>query len=996
MARPPIPRKWLQNAYDRILGRPDSPDQAAVPPTEAPPAETVPSPMEGAPPPEGGVGLPVEGAPPPTTDGTPLDPATGGTELGGTVSQRIDEAATYDIAPEMLHGRERPRRNINLDFFEDDQTKRVLDMYNALHGVAGEDLPGRRVVTHEETLSRTVGMGDVAEDEAISRMRKILGGDINEKWSPEDLLTSYRMLEQQGDELHRLAADLNAKQTSGATLSTEDLAEYQLFEKRFVALMEITSTRAAEAGRMLNSLKALQTDSSRDYARTLRDVVQTGGGAENISERIRLMSMVDPTDLEAVARMSRDSLSAKTWDALVRVRYNFMLSSMRTHLANIAGSGSALLYENLLVNPLKVGINNMEYMGRAAGQYFFNRGGMAPEDRMLLGESVSMAYHTLGSAQEAMSLAYRVAKGEALGHGKIMNEMGIRVDRVFGTEEPSIGGFILDTPTRMLEAEDAFFRTMHINAKIRQLAHRRAIMMGNTDAEVNDIYDQLVRTPPDEFKHAAYEYAAKLTFTGDPSVYGSVIGGIADAASKFQDYPVGRIILPFVRTPANLTGYTIESLGLQGVAAPNLFYQQLTSNNPEIRADALARASIAAGLFVLSSHWYEEGMITGMRPKNSGIARAREASGWQANSLRIGDDYYALNRLDPVGLSIGALATVHDVMAYMGTDEAETAAIGAMLTVASMITDRSMLSGFGELTDIFTASEYTGPRRAGVFVGRTASSFIVPSLVRDFRQLADPYQRSQNTPDDAAGAAVEALLNAILNATPGWSEQLPPAVNAFGEDQMMGGSPMFRAFVPMNRREIRDDPVGQAWIALGISMPTPDSKLRLPGLLPEIDLLSMDGHRGWVYREYVQAVQREKYRATQRFVESSSFKRAVEDGDLGPNSTVAVALQQVLTQANTAGKLRFFQWLEGRDSFEPVVGGEPIGERIQITPINREVLREIDRAVRGQSPSPEVMERIREHGAVHFRPRREVPGMAEELRLPTERTPVEPVRRPEL
>ena len=999
MARPPIPRKWLQNAYDRVFGRPEPEQPPALerPPEQPTVTEEPMAPVERPTEPQQMDLLPEEAAPPPTTDGTPLDPNAGpASRLEGDVEQRIDDAASYDVAPELLRGRERPRRNINLDFFDDTQTRAVLDMYNQLHGVAGADTPGRRVVTHQEILDRTVGVGDVGEIEAIARMRKILAGDINEKWSPEDLLTSYRMLEQQGGEIQSLAAELAAKRREGATLSTEDLAEYQLLESRFVALMEIVSTRTAETGRMLNSLKALQTEGARDYARTLRDIVKTGGGESQVEGRILLMAEADPQDLEAVAKMSRDSFTAKTWDALIRVRYNFMLSSLRTHAANIAGSSSALLYETLLVNPLKVGINNMEYFGRAAAQYFFNRGGMAPEDRMLLSEVVSVPYHTIGSAQEAMAVAYRVAKGEALGHGKIMNEHGMRVDRVFSTETPSIGGFALDTPTRLIEAEDALFRTMHINSKIRQLAQRRAVTMGRTAEEVNEIYNQLVRNPPESFQREAYEYAAKHTFTNDPSVYGRLIGGVAEAASTFQDYPVGRVILPFVRTPANLTGYTIESLGLQGVVAPRLFLEQLTSSNPEVRADAMARATIAAGLFVMSSQWYEEGKITGMRPKNNGIARSREAAGWRANAVKIGDEYYELNRLDPVGLTLGALATVHDVMAYMGTDEQETAAVGAMITIASLITDRSMLSGFGELSDIFTASEYTGPRRAGVFAGRTAASFIVPSIVRDIRQMNDPYQRSQHTVDDVGGAAVDALFNAIVNAAPGWSEQLPPAVNAFGEDQMMGGDSLFRAFIPMNRQEVRDDPVGQAWIALGISNPTPGNKLKLPGILPEIDLLGMDGHRGWVYREYARTVQQERYRATQQFVNSSAFKRAVEDGDIGPNSDVALALQRVLTEAGNAGKLKFFRWLEGRTSFEPVVGGEPIGERINITPVDRRVLAEFDRALRGKEPSKETMEQIREHDALFFRPRRGVSGMPEELRLQREpETPRQPVQRPE-
>lgn len=1011
MPRRLIPKKLINSAYDAIFGSSEpprprrepevnetpetpSPEQAA---TDAPDRKARP-PEEGAMPPDNDIidpppgerAVPEEhidpaGEQPPTGGEAPADNTPNGGAGGQRaqpdvegVEERIEGVTNHDVAPELLRGRASPQRNINQDFFEDESTRRVIDYYNRVEGVA-EDVVERNRVSQEEMLSRTAGAEGIPESETADRIRRIIGSDIDDKWAPEDLVGAYQLLESMGADLQAKARQLAIKRQELGDLSAEDLADFHLDEMRFKALMETVSVRANEAGRMLKALQALDTEGSRSYAQNLSAIVGGGGGERKIGKRIEILAEAGEGNLEDIAARTRSTFGQKVWDQLIRVRYNFMLSSVRTHAANIAGSTGSLVFENLMVNPVRM-INNRAELGiRYIANRTFGSRNLTPEERLPLSELIEQPLGTITAIGEAARVFGRVVRGDTQGMGKVYNELGMRMDRSFSTAESGIAGQALDMPTRVLEAEDAFFRAIHVNSRLDVLARREAVALGEDAAEAQRIYEDIRQNPPEHMRDDAMEYAAKLTFTNDPSAYGEFMRMVYRSMQEVQDNPLGRIILPFVRTPANLAGYALETTGLNTLTAPRKLVQDLTGKDAIARADALARLEIAAGLIFFFKEMWENGDITGDNPYNRSLQRAREAWGWRANSIRIGDSYYELNRIDPTGLVIGTVATVHDAIAMADEEDLPTVGVISVLSLASMITDRSMLAGLGDVIELAQASPGTTGRQVGRFTARQLSSFAVPNIIRDFREAADPYRRAQAVPRDVSGATYEAFRKSMANAIPGWSGELPPQVDATGRDMVHGGSAIFRAFSPVRRSDIIDDHVAIAWTITGTPVSRPNERLNVPGSPVEIDVLSLDGYDGWVYREYQKFIGEERSRVTEAVLDTQAWQDAVDTGDFGPNSIIAEALRDQIRKATRVGKLRFLKWAEGRTEFTPHVNGEPVRDPVQMEPIDLETIRGLSRLIKEQGPTEDVMETIKRYETLRYAPRRDVYGVPPEL-----------------
>ena len=896
-------------------------------------------------------------------DEAPTIPATGQPPAPPMTQQRMDESiqqlgAQGDLGPieaGELYGRAPTRRNINLSFFEDESTKATIEYFNRKAG-GFEEHPTRQPVPHTDTIAKSVAG---AEDPVVlrERMQKIVGGSIDDKWAPEDLVGIYHLMQKQGEELTTYAKELKSMRVAGVEPSKEDLAHYQLLATRFTAIQEISSVRAAEAGRMLNSLQAVSKAGGRQYYEDLDNIVRGAGGESSIWANIDGVAAAGD-DLAKQAAAARGGIWAKVYKTAQQVRYNMMLSSVRTHAANIAGSVATGVWESIVINPTKVLANNAEYAGRAMVHATFGKGGMRAQDRLALSEIVTVPRDTALSIRAAFAQAKDVFNGEAMGHGKVYNEMGI-------TPAGDAGGALpkaLQLPTRLLEAEDAFFRTMYFNSKMAQLAKRDALVMAETDADVERLFRQYMESPPPKMMEEALDFAGKLTFTNDPSAYGSVLGTFAKTMSTIQDHPVGRLILPFVRTPANLFGYALEQGGVGKLIAPRKLYNELTQQGPEARADAEARIAIAAGLyFYLKEHW-DDGNITGASPQNYGVLRARETAGWRENSIRIGGEYYQLNRMDPIGLILAGYATTYSAMEHSTEADIPTAIVGSIAEVASMLSDRSTLSGLGDLERVFQASESSVGKMAGKQVARMATSFMIPALARDFREGKDAYKRSLDVPDSVGSAAWAAIQKSFINSWPGASESLPPQVDGWGNDMLNMGGTVWRGIVPIRRGEIKQDPVTVALIATAAPLNKPDHLIKFPNM-PEVDLLAMDGGAGWIYRAYQIDVGKARYQALQKMVNTKGWQSEVDKDAVGPDTVAGDEVRKVLREARRTATNKFFEKIAGKKTFTPTVAGEQVVGTLQLAyPFTMEHYKALSKQLLLEGPTEANLEAVRGAG----------------------------------
>ena len=926
-----------------------------------------------------GVGMGAEGMEP-AGDLAPV--GVGQTAEGERPSTVTPEEVTNFTPEGPLSGRAPPRRNINLDFFEEEDTKAVIELYNLREG-GFQDRPERQVRTHEETRRRA---------EAVD-IEKIIGAPAHAKWEPEELVAAYQMADRMAAQLNQHAKDIETRRSNGVEVGDEELAAWSMRSDRLNLLMETVSVRAAEAGRMLNALQAInRTTRGRQYLEQIAERVAGEGGRASIQSRIRLVAETDSLgETAAAVRMSK---LEKGWAFMSQLRYNYMLSSVRTHVANISGSILSGTYEMGLKKPLAVGVNNLEYLMRMTTP------GIQPmpgEQRMSALEIPAGYLSLLTSTKSALSVAKKVFSGEELGEGKLYNEMGMRrsIAELPQTPAGKVGRAVRlnDIPSRALEAEDAFFRTIYFNSKLSELAMRRAVAEGGSMGDVNRLYRQYTTSPTDDMVEGARVYAQKLTYTNDPSYYGAIIGNAARIGAELQDMGsgFGRLVLPFVRTPANLTGYSLDAAGLGGLTSPRRTLAELTSENPELRADAVARFTIAAGLFMVLEEYWNNGVFTGAAPENFAERAAREASGWRENAILAGGEYHQLNRLDPLGQSLGIIATVFDLMANSETEQgALNAGMGGVLELTRMLSDRSFLSGLGDVIHIFDSQGIDGPKRVGYFLSRTAQSFMLPSAVRDVREMADPYQRELATSTGLIDATADRTVKQLMNAVPGMSQQLPPRVDAHGEYMLSQGNMFWRGFVPVRAATLNQDEVSRAYIANRSRVRKPRHVVTPPGgsRMAPLDLLKMDDNAGWVYHRYQREIGKARHAAVKALVNSADYKRVVRSGQLGEDSLGQELVQRAVARGTRIGKLRFFKDMANKKFIRPRVGAEYTGERIELThqyspEEYRQLLVELAKERRGEKADLELIESTKERGVYRVKERDPQAGVPPELRYET-------------
>jgi len=290
----------------------------------------------------------------------------------------------------------------------------------------------------------------------------------------------------------------------------------------------------------------------------------------------------------------------------------------------------------------------------------------------------------------------------------------------------------------------------------------------------------------------ALEYAREVTFTQELRK-DTVISGIGRAAQNAlgSDSPMAKmmqLVIPFVKTPTNI----IEDFWQRSPLNLNL-YREMTSGNPKVKADAIARFTTGAGLTGLAITLHQNGLITGNGPADPNLRKAWLAD-HQPNAVKVGDKWVSFGRLDPGAAHLSVAA---DAMALMDlASESDRADLEKALATmfARQFTNKTYLKNLGELLEGIMDPESSGG------IERTAQSVVgavVPSLVGAFSD--DEYLRE-----------VRSLTDAIKARIPGYSETLPVRRNFLGEPML--ASELGKA-VPLAVRTDKDDEVLEKVVA---------------------------------------------------------------------------------------------------------------------------------------------------------------------------------------
>lgn len=528
-----------------------------------------------------------------------------------------------------------------------------------------------------------------------------------------------------------------------------------------------------------------------EKARAIEQIMSAMGGPEASQAMARRLAMLADANADpaAIAKFVEKGWGAKSFEAIREVWINGLLSAPTTHAVNMA-SNTLVAFNSILEREVASRIGQLTTEGGGA---------------VAVGESMAMAYGMVTGVKDAFRMAWKGfttgQSGHAMGkvdlpveHAVSAEAFGIASDTALGRGVDLLGT-AARVPSRMLVAEDEFFKSIGYRMELHAQALRQATSEGLKGPALKERMRQILLDPPENIRIAAADNALYQTFT-------NTTGDIGQAFIKLRErVPAISFILPFLKTPVNIARYTFERTPL----APLVGQWRDDIAAGGARADlALARMGTGTMIMLAAMDFADSGMVTGKGPKDPGEREAMMRQGWQPYSIRVkvgdSDRFYSYNRADPIGAMLGFAADSAETIRSGEINEddvdewQEVMAMG-IASVSQVAVNKTYLRGVSEFISLLSDPDRYGESYIKNFV----SSFLpYTSLAGAVERAVDPTVRETNNPWEAINAKLAGL-----------SEDLPARRNLWGEPirAESGLGKAYDFFSPVQSREVKPEPI---------------------------------------------------------------------------------------------------------------------------------------------------------------------------------------------
>lgn len=619
--------------------------------------------------------------------------------------------------------------------------------------------------------------------------------------------------------------------TEAARLAADNPSEANMFAfRKMLAVQdavqrEVLAVRA-ETARALQSWK-IPAGGNVERAKAIQDLLAQTADDPNVHRELarRITVLAESGEIDALNAMAHGSVGARTHDAIVQVWINALLSGPKTHMVNMM-SNTSIIYLSMMERAgaarlaKLMGDDASVQMGEATAQWFGMVEGMKDALRLSAkAEDMGTVWKALKTGQTGMGVGkIDVPRPGALGS----DVWNVASDTVLGR---TLDGFnvVSQLSGRALGAEDELFKSIGYRMELHSQALRQAafdVSSGKIPPEqLKSRAADIVANPPEHIKLASVDAATYQTFTNAP-------GNITKAIMQYRNAApvIGPLTATFVRTPGNIMKFTFE----RTVLAPLMSHVRADMAAGGARRDlALTRIAMGTTLMAISADLAMDGIITGKGPADPQLRAAQRRAGIQPYSIKVGDRWFAYNRLDPIGGLIGMSADMVDVMANGDmndekfAEDYERAMVGTIAAVGANSMSKSYMQGFSKF--INGLSDPT--RNAEYWVQGVAGS-MVPTLGAEIRRMNDPYMRE-----------VRSMGDAIMNRTPGLSEDLPLRRDLWGRpiDYRSGLGMVYDAVSPIYSRKENPEPIDTELLRLGDGPSMPARRMSFEGAVINLD-----------------------------------------------------------------------------------------------------------------------------------------------------------------
>lgn len=277
----------------------------------------------------------------------------------------------------------------------------------------------------------------------------------------------------------------------------------------------------------------------------------------------------------------------------------------------------------------------------------------------------------------------------------------------------------------------------------------------------------------------AVQEAMKATFKDD-----NALTRLVSSIKKNTGF-VGETLLPFTKTPANVTMRALDY-------SPAGIYSavKMAKNGAEAAAviDQVAKATTGTLAILLGIGLYNKGIITGPEDEDADKAAFQKQQGWLPYAVKFGDNYYTYDWAQPGSMGLVLGSTIMSQLDKDGSIEAKdltniiknsVSAFGDTLLQQSTLQNLlDVFSGYGSPTENLTNEVLETPQR------------LIPSLVGATARVADTTQRSTYSKGDFFKTQIDTLKSKI----PGLSQTLPATYDTWGNEVQRSGNSLEAAF----------------------------------------------------------------------------------------------------------------------------------------------------------------------------------------------------------
>lgn len=612
----------------------------------------------------------------------------------------------------------------------------------------------------------------VLPDEVIRDLSKYSGINVDEiarRWKPgqaanaETVLALRNALADQAQKVGQARAAYNREARGSDDAGLARLAEELL---RHQALQEVVHGVTAEAGRALRQFRQ-NPEAFRDPTARLQGVMkmmrQQGRSKEEIASFLAGWDG-DWEKPEDISRLARTLYHPSLRDYFDWYWYNSLLSSPVGRVRDAVSSTLATL-----AAPIET----------AAALPFDVAASLKTGQRSVYAAEVPAQLLGMRMALSDAGRQWATVVKDGFAATQVRNELE------FLSREP-VAGMLPNLPSRLVAANDAFFKAINRNGSIYAQAVNQAQREKLSGARYAERVAELRTNPTQAMVEQAMEFGQRQTWQQRDPFSNWLSQG------KRLPGPLGlafTVVLPFHQTPINLVKYAAERSPFgYGLLAWNMARGKGTQRGG---AELMAKATLGTAAMAGAWQMAQSEDLTADAPRTEAERDAFYRQGKQPYSVRLGDTWYSYQNT-PMAPVLAAAAQGQEAIRKGRYGEGFAVAGGALFGMVRAMGDMPFMQGFARLFEAYEDPSKGGPQ----FMESLARS-AVPQVIQFVARANDPIVRDVEGPGEA-----------LQSALPGLSTQLPSRLNAFGEDvSRPEGVRGLQALNPFRPSKAVNDPV---------------------------------------------------------------------------------------------------------------------------------------------------------------------------------------------